>query len=119
MCSSDLTFDGGTHAFSWNSRGHQGPRDLGTLPPGLRSEAHAVNRHGQIVGRSSIDEGNIYRAVLWERGEIYNLNDYLPPNGGWIALSLARGINDSGYIVGTGHRPRRQTPFLLVPLPRR
>jgi probable HAF family extracellular repeat protein len=78
-----------------------------------------VNRHGQIVGRSSIDEGNIYRAVLWERGEIYDLNNFLPADSGWIALRVALGINDKGYIVGIGGRPRRQTPFLLVPLPQK
>jgi probable HAF family extracellular repeat protein len=109
----------GRRAFSWNSRGRHGPTDLGTLPSGLQSAAYAVNRHGQIVGWSSIDGADTPRAVLWEHGDSYDLNNSLPADSGWNSLRFALGINDNGFIVGIGGRPHRQAPFLLVPLPQK
>jgi probable HAF family extracellular repeat protein len=110
---------GWPRAFSWNSRRRHGPTELGTLPTGLQSHAHDVNRHGQIVGWSSSNGFDIGKAVLWERERIYDLNNYLPANSGWTSLRGARGINDNGHIVGIGYNARGQAPFLLVPLPRK
>ena len=82
---------GAKHAFL-----HDGDSmiDLGTLPGASHSDAYAINELSQIVGRSSS------RAVLWEQGQIYDLNaltDGLP--AGW-QLAWANDINELGQIVG-------------------
>jgi hypothetical protein len=73
-----------------------------------------VNSHGQIVGRSD-EDGLTFRAVLWERRRIYNLNDAVPPDSGWSVLAEARDINDKGEIVGYGGATNGLTAFLLIP----
>jgi len=41
-------------------------RDLGTLPGGQNSIAHALNNRGQVAGRSDVASGEIH-AVVWTR----------------------------------------------------
>lgn len=66
--------------------------DLGTIG-GARSTAFAINNSGQAVGTSLITSNNAYMAFLYE-GSL-PLTD-LGISGG------ASGINDNGWIVGTG-----------------
>lgn len=68
--------------------------------------AHAINDHGQIVGRMP--------AFLWEKDTRFDLNSLIPPNSGWV-LDQAKDINNRGKIVGTGKYKGELRPFLLTP----
>ncbi|MBC8137405.1 MAG: hypothetical protein H8F28_16110 [Fibrella sp.] len=58
------------------------------------------------------------RAVLWKQdGTVLNLSEEIVPNSGWV-LSSANGINDRGYIVGTGILNGSRNGFLLTPNPK-
>lgn len=71
--------------------------DLGGLG-GRYSYAYSINEHGKIVGSSTVDSSTVEHAVLWENGNIKDLN-----YGG--RYSTARDINDKGKIVGTRTPP--------------
>jgi probable HAF family extracellular repeat protein len=87
--------------------------DLGTLPGGTQSYAYAINNMGQAVGASdSSATGQL--AVVFDRGEVRDLNRLIPAGAGWL-LTEARDINDSGQIVGTGVVDGRVRAFLLTP----
>lgn len=73
--------------------------DPGTLG-GNSSSAYGINSSGDIVGDSSLSNGNT-DAFLYEQGHMIDLNILLPTNSGWT-LTAARGINDSGWITGQG-----------------
>lgn len=65
------------------------------------ASAYAVNESGQVVGYSSIAHTG-GRAVLWQDGEVTDLNLRLSESeraSGWT-LTVARDINESGWIVG-------------------
>jgi probable HAF family extracellular repeat protein len=83
--------------------------DLGTLPGTTFSEATAINDSSQIVG----DSGT--HAVLWQNGNIYDLNSFiqnLPP----YTSVVATGINNLGQIIGYTLNGQDQfTGFLLTP----
>lgn len=74
--------------------------DLGTLG-GDNSAAMEVNDDGIIVGWSE-DASRFKRAVIWEDGEIANLNERLILTTRW-SLVEARRINSSGQITGWGY----------------
>jgi probable HAF family extracellular repeat protein len=81
--------------FLW--KGH-GLDDLGALPPaGNVSFAQAINSFGDVAGYSTDDYPPYLnsRAVLWSRGNIYDLGT-LPSSDD----SQAMGINDFGEVVG-------------------
>ena len=59
---------------------------LGSLPGRNTSVAADINKRGQIVGASTINDGAELRAVLWEDGNITNLG--VLPGGN---RSFARG----------------------------
>ncbi len=72
---------------------------LGTLG-GSFSEAVAINRVGQIVGYSSTAGEASYRAFLYDDTATPKMRELgnFPATGG--PQSFARGINDSGQVVG-------------------
>jgi len=76
--------------------------DLGMLPggvavPGSGSQAASVNDGGQVVGLSLNSNGES-RAVIWQNGQIIDLNAVIPAAAG-VVLTRARAINNQGQIV--------------------
>ena len=71
----------------------EGMHDLGALE--FQSQALDINNRGQIVG------GSDGRAVLWNNGQIYPLDEVMGENGAW-EMQIATAINESGQIVGNG-----------------
>ena len=100
-------------AFLWQS-GKM--RDLGT-PPGIRdTRANAINDRGDVVGRlvGRVVRKSNERATLWHAGRVYNLNDLIPRNTGWI-LQEAVALNNTGWIIGNGKHNGVAHAFLLRP----
>ena len=97
--------------------------NLGTLPGNRCSAADAINSRGQIVGGSGFFDADFFadctdpveHAVLWENGEILDLNNFVP-QGYDLILNEAFFINDSGEISGVGTvSDGSQHAFLLIP----
>jgi probable HAF family extracellular repeat protein len=97
------------HMVTWDAASGALLRDYGP-----RLAGYAINDHGDIVG-SQLDTG---RPFLLEDDEYTWLLD-LPAmrEAGWTTFG-AFGINDRGWIVGTGWKPGISTagaPLLLIP----
>lgn len=89
----------------WNAfRYDGGMQALG----GNQSTAWDINNDGLIVGES---DG---QAMLWEDGQMKNLNSLIDPALGWT-LQSARGINEKGQIVGKGSFNGATRAFMLKP----
>ena len=88
-------------------------RDLG-LPGGGSSIGFAINAKGQVVGMAGLQEGKEH-AFLYKDGKMTDLNSLIPAKSGWQLLE-ARGINDHGWIVGTGVIKGHKHAFLLKPI---
>jgi probable HAF family extracellular repeat protein len=85
-------------AFVWN-KGVM--TNLGTLEGDCFSQAFAINAEDQVVGQSISCDGSTARAVLWEAGQIIDLNVFVPPGSG-LQLSDPKIINEAGKIVLEG-----------------
>jgi probable HAF family extracellular repeat protein len=89
--------------------------DLDTLGTNY-SIANAINVNGQAVGIARFPGLGLH-AAIFQNGAMIDINTLLPASSGW-ELTEARGINDSGQIVGygtfAGQYPRA---FLLSPIP--
>lgn len=103
---------------------------LGDLPGGVVfTEAQDINTLGVVVGSSSVGTTTALedlRAFVWTLNEgIANLNTRLDESGNGWTLTIARGINDMGQIVGLGvYDPDGvggvspvNRAFLLTPVP--
>jgi probable HAF family extracellular repeat protein len=118
--SSDLPGPPGqsNHAFLWTKR--DGITDLGTVDGDSCSDPGAINSAGQIVGASRRCDYGSQEAVLWENGQIIDLNTAIPP-GSPLLLTRALTINDRGEIGGLGNPPGCGNDtvcghaFLLIP----
>lgn len=123
--SADLAGDQTAHAYIWTGGV---VKDLGTLPRDGSSGAFAINDQGQAVGISGLPV--VFagfppvssflcpcHAVLWENGDIVDLNTRIPANSTWT-LFIATGINDRGQIVGQGQPSNNANfhAFLLTPI---
>ncbi|UCV09048.1 PEP-CTERM sorting domain-containing protein [Dechloromonas denitrificans] len=98
--------DGWQHAFLWSSG------TLVDLMPGFSGYSYGfdVNRFGSVVGMMSSG------AFLWQAGDLVNLSAAMVGSG-WRIYD-ARGINDSGQIVGSGWNPDGQfRAYVLTPVP--
>ncbi|MCH8043263.1 MAG: hypothetical protein IID44_06045 [Planctomycetes bacterium] len=87
--------------------------------PGLidgRSSANAINDLDQIVGRSWISTDTIH-AVLWEDGQVRDLNELVVDLTEWDFLATAWGINNGGQIIGIGVIDGQFHNFVLTPVP--
>jgi probable HAF family extracellular repeat protein len=101
------------HAFLW-SWGKM--IDLGVLPTGNFSQGNGINSWGQVVGDSDVignPFGYVNHAFLYSHGHMYDLNDLIPSNSGWV-LGSAAGINDRGEIAGSGSFNGEGRAFLLT-----
>jgi len=101
-------------AFLWDSQ--NGMQNLGSLDDDKKSYAKDINNAGQVVGsveKSSFIEGF---GFLWDKtNRMQDLNDLIDPDPDW-KLARAEGINESGWIVGTGFFHENKRAFLLTPL---
>ncbi|MCK6476328.1 MAG: hypothetical protein L6Q35_05810 [Phycisphaerales bacterium] len=80
--------------------------NLGVLS-GNNSSAYAIDSYGTVVGTS---DG---RATIWRGGVASDLNTLAAPSPGW-RLEVARAIDDTGRIVGSGSFNGFPRAFLLV-----
>ena len=109
---------GQTRAFFYDGASNV---DLGLLPGETFDNARALdlNDAGQIVGYvADFDNAPSFggAAVLWEAGEIFDLNSLIPADSGWNLLS-ANAINTQGQIVGFGSFGGNTRAFVLTPVP--
>ncbi len=101
-------------AFIWHP-GHL--HWLAQLPGWNDSEAHGINKDGEVVGyvSHSLATGEEpTRAVVWHGTKVYNLSRLILPGSGWV-LSNATAINVRGQIVGVGKHWGHTHAFLLTP----
>ena len=105
MAGASVTMRGLLHACAWsappsgaNNAGEPTRRDLPTLPDTLQSAALALNDRGQIVGRAQGQAGSPPRAVLWQRGQVVDLNTLIPADASYT-LEEAVGVNNGGQIL--------------------
>ena len=82
-------------------------KDLGTVDGDLCSAGWSINESGQIVGNSAPGchfRAGGERAFLWERGQIFDLNSFVPLDSD-LYLFEADFINDRGDITGPAFLP--------------
>jgi probable HAF family extracellular repeat protein len=101
---------GGGPAFIWEEE--KGMNSIGTLG-GYFSQAYGINDNGVVVGVSR-DTSNQDIAFLWRNGTIYDLNELVDLEAGWV-LEYANDINNTGQIVGIGELNGSNHAFLLNP----
>ena len=87
---------------------HGNTTDLGTLG-GANGEALAINKNGQVVGDSDTREGPAH-AFIFDHSELRDLGT-LP---GFENASYARGINNSGDIVGESDSADQKRAFFFT-----
>ncbi len=74
--------------------------DLGTLPGGTMSKAHALNSRDQVVGMGGYPgNGFLWAAWLWQEGRLSALS---MPNEG--LAGVAEHINNQGQIIGQSYQ---------------
>ena len=88
---------------------------LGVLPNGLFSTGFGLNGSNQVVGVAGMRGLYGTRAFLWDQGTLIDLNTVLPAGSGW-ELREARGINNSGQIVGWGNLHGEDHAYLISPV---
>ncbi|MEN9572896.1 MAG: hypothetical protein RL514_751 [Verrucomicrobiota bacterium] len=88
--------------------------DLGTLG-GPGAWASAINNRRHIVGAAQLASGE-HRAFLWRDGKLWELNQFLPPNSGWILLE-ATDLNEAGQIVCLARTKNGQLRAVLMTPP--
>ena len=108
----DMTF----HASMWKYK--RGLIDLGVLSGDQCSYATAVNARGQIAGGSIANctaQEPTFRAFLWERGTMYDLNTLIPANSP-LYLEVVETINERGEIGGTGvDTTGNEHAYIIIP----
>lgn len=85
------------------------------LQYGGHTVAYGINNAGLVVGRSDLytASGWTDHAVLWQNGTLFDLNNDLPANSGWV-LNYAFSINNNGEIVGMGTYDGAATAFMMA-----
>lgn len=93
---------------------HGKMKNLGTLPGGTQSFAYAIDDRERVVGASDAKDSPL-RAFIYSDGVMQDLNKLIPSDSGWL-LTEAKGINESGQIVGYGFLDGERRAFLLTPV---
>ena len=78
--------------------------DCTLLAAGGHCYVNGINNPGQVVGRTFPCFHTCpaqSHAILFSQDRLYDLNDLLPANSGWV-LNEAIAINDNGQIIGHG-----------------
>ncbi len=89
--------------------------DLGVAPGQPCSTAIDINSRDQVIIDTGVCGVGGGPGMLWENGNLHDLNSLIPPNSG-IAVGDANFINDRGEIATTGLLPNgSQHAILLVP----
>jgi len=86
-------------------------------PDGFTSStvANDINELGIVVGNSSPD-GIETRAVVWENGIGYDLNNLIVNPQSNVLLRIGEAVNDNGWIVATGFNENAELrAYLLTP----
>jgi probable HAF family extracellular repeat protein len=88
----------------------------GELPvPGSKQGlALGINDNNQVVGVIETEGGEAHAAV-WSGGKVIDLNDVIDGREGWT-LVQARGINNKGFVVGTGVKDGKVGAFVVGPV---
>jgi probable HAF family extracellular repeat protein len=92
------TSDASTVAFLWSRE--KGMKGLGTLPGDFASFAIGINDEGQVVGQSIGPDFSSFRAFLWEKGVMTDLNTLVAVNPTKLSLLAGESINDRKEIIG-------------------
>lgn len=93
----------------WYHTGQLIRLDSSTHP---HSGALGMNDTGAIVGYVAYPSS---RAVLWQNGQMIDLNTFTPPGSGWT-LTQAVDINNQGTIIGNGFLNGSPRGFVLTPV---
>lgn len=99
--------------FDWTG----GYKGLGMLGGDLSSQAYDINNNGWAVGESNNFMTGSFRAFLYRDGQMSDLASLIDPNSGWSNLAVAKGVNDQGWIVGSGFYNGEIRGFLMKPVP--
>lgn len=89
--------------------------DLGDLGSG--GWPLGINDQGQVVGRAYVTSKRGYRAFLWQNGTMVDLNTLAGLGRGDPEMYEAKGINETGHIVGSMTTVDGSHRFLLTPTP--
>jgi probable HAF family extracellular repeat protein len=103
----------GENAFLWQG----GVRtDLTMLGRGGYSTAFGINDQGQIVGLSCpvIKTGKYNHAVLWQNGQVYDLNSLIP-SGSKYEIVVGDAINNRGQILCSAILNGKSHTVILTP----
>ena len=84
--------------FLWTRE--KGMKGLGTLSGDFASFALGINDGGEVVGASIGPAFSTFRAVLWEKGTMTDLNTLVAANPGKLYLLLGESINSRREIIG-------------------
>lgn len=87
---------------------------LGQLTGDLNAYAWSINESGVVVGWTRPSFFDVI-ATIWIDGEVYDLNELIPPNSG-MSLKYAWNINDNGEIAGMCHQYGMPRAYLLTPV---
>ncbi len=86
---------------------------LYALTPGGSSVARDTNDLGLVVGQALTSSGS-WHAFLYRGDTLYDLNDLIPPETGWV-LTNACAIQNSGEIFGVGQAGDTARAFAAIP----
>ncbi len=84
------------------------------VPSGKQGLALGINDNNQVVGVIETESGEAHAAV-WSGGKVIDLNEAIDQREGWT-LVQARGINNKGFVVGTGIKDGHVGAFVVGPI---